>query len=168
MAPTRKRGKPTATGNRESITRIVESLRVIVKAIRISGRDAERKLGVSGAQLHILQELHDRPAQSINQLAARTYTHQSSVSMVVARLVHARLATRSASSKDARKAAISLTPAGKAILSKSPTAAQGRILAALESMPHGEVQKLAESLQKLDELLTRSDAGGASLREPTG
>lgn len=154
MAAIRKRGRPTATGNGENITRIVESLRAIAKAMRISGRHAESKLGVSGAQLHILQELQDKPSQSINELAARTYTHQSSVSMVVARLVDNRLAMRSASSNDARKAVISLTPAGKAILKKSPGAAQGSIVAALQSMRQSELQELAESLQKLDELLT--------------
>lgn len=155
MAAIRKRGRPTATGNGENVTRIVDSLRVIVKAMRISGRDAERKLGISGAQLHILQELQNRPSQSINELAARTYTHQSSVSMVVARLVDNRLATRSASSGDARKAVISLTPAGRAILKKSPGAAQGSVVTALQSMQQAELEELAESLQKLDELLTR-------------
>ena len=158
MAALRKRGEATATANREYITRIVDSLRVIVKAMRVSGRDVERKLGISAAQLHILQELRHRPSQSINELAARTYTHQSSVSMVVARLVDNRLATRSASGNDARKLAISLTPAGKAILKKSPSAAQGPIVAALERMPQSDLQELAESLRKLDDLLTRSDA----------
>ena len=132
--------------------------------MRKSGRDAERKLGISSAQLHILQELQDRPAQSINQLAARTYTHQSSVSMVVARLVDNRLATRSASSNDARRAVISLTPAGKAILKKSPAAAQGGIVAALQSLQHDELQELAESLQKLDQVLGRSEAATAPAR----
>ena len=164
MAALRKHGKPTATGNRDSIARIIESLRVIGRAMRKSGRDAERKLGISGAQLHILQELQDRPAQSINQLAARTYTHQSSVSMVVARLVDNRLATRSASSNDARRAVISLTPAGKAILKKSPAAAQGGIVAALQSLQHDELQELAESLQKLDQVLGRSEAATAPAR----
>lgn len=154
MAALRKRGEATATANREYITRIVDSLRVIVKAMRVSGRDVERKLGISAAQLHILEELRDKPWQSINELATRTYTHQSSVSMVVARLVDSRLAMRSASSNDARKAVISLTPAGKAILKKSPGAAQGSIVAALQSMQQSELQELAESLQKLDELLT--------------
>ena len=164
MAALRKHGKPTATGNRDSITRIIESLRVIGRAMRKSGRDAERKLGISGAQLHILQELEDRPAQSINQLAARTYTHQSSVSMVVARLVDNQLATRSASSNDARRAVISLTPAGKAMLKRSPAGAQGRIVAALQSMQHEELQDLAESLQKLDEVLSRSEVTSAPAR----
>ena len=168
MSALRKRGKPTATGNRESITGIVESLRRVARAIRVSGREAERKLGISGAQLHVLQELQDRPAQSINQLAARTYTHQSSVSMVVARLVAKKLATRSASSADARKTLISLTPAGRAILKKSPTAAQGRIVAALQSMPQHELQELSESLQKLDVILTRRDGSAPAAPAPTG
>jgi hypothetical protein len=72
--------------SRAEMTHVIDSIRVLVKALRDSGRDAEQKLGITSAQLYVLQALRDRPA-SINELAARTYTHQSSVSMVVARLV---------------------------------------------------------------------------------
>ena len=153
MTAQRKRGEPSATGNRESITNIVNSLRVIVKALRASGREAEQRLGISGAQLQMLQELRDRPAQSINQLAARTYTHQSSVSMVVSKLVDNGLATRSPSRTDARKVVISLTSAGSRLLKRTPLTVQGRIVTALRSMPRDELQELADSLQTLTELL---------------
>ena len=157
MAVQRKRREPGAAGNRESITNIVNSLRVIVKALRASGREAEQTLGISGAQLQMLQELRDRPAQSINQLAARTYTHQSSVSMVVSKLVENGLVTRSPSRADARKVVISLTSAGKGLLRRSPLTAHGRIVTALRSMPREQLQELADSLQTLTGLLRESD-----------
>jgi tetratricopeptide (TPR) repeat protein len=62
-------------------------LREIVQALRESSRRAEQRLGISGAQLFVLEKLADAPSQSLNDLAARTFTHQSSVSTVVARLV---------------------------------------------------------------------------------
>src|SRR5215217_789053 len=98
---------------RSDMIMVVDSVRAIVKALRDSGRDTEQKLGITSAQLYVLQELKNRPA-SINELAARTFTHQSSVSMVVARLVENRLVTRTASRGDARKLSISLTAAGRA------------------------------------------------------
>jgi DNA-binding MarR family transcriptional regulator len=158
MPSHRKRGDSAATQDRESITSIVDSLRVIVKALRASGREAERQLGISGAQLHILQELQDRPAQSINQLAARTYTHQSSVSTVVAKLTRNHLVTRSHSPADARKVVISLTSAGKGMLRRSPTTAQGRIVTALRSMRGTELRDLSQTLGTLARLLRESDS----------
>lgn len=68
---------------RPEIVRVVDALRSIVQSLRISGRLVEQQVGISSAQLYILEELAERPAQSINELAERTFTHQSSVSMVV-------------------------------------------------------------------------------------
>lgn len=153
MATQNKRGEGTATGNRENITNIVDSLRRIVKALRSSSRESERTLGISSAQLQILQELQDRPSQSVSQLASRTYTHQSSVSMVVKKLVESRLVTRSPSRSDARKVLISATSAGRALLKKSPTTAQGRIVTALRGLPRGDLLELAHGLETLTRLL---------------
>jgi len=77
----------TARGPRADVVRVVDAIRAIIQSLRISGRAVEQQLGISSAQLYILQELAERPAQSINDLAYNTFTHQSSVSMVVSRLV---------------------------------------------------------------------------------
>jgi DNA-binding MarR family transcriptional regulator len=66
---------------------VLDSLRRIVQVLRESSRRAERQLGISGAQLFVLEKLAEAPSQSLNELAERTHTHQSSVSTVVARLV---------------------------------------------------------------------------------
>ena len=80
------RERTRSEDSQTEMTRVIDSIRLLVKALRDSGRDAEQKLGITSAQLYVLQALRDHPA-SINELAARTCTHQSSVSMVVARLV---------------------------------------------------------------------------------
>ena len=66
---------------------VLDGVRRIVHALRASSRRAEQDYGLSGAQLFVLQRLADAPALSVNELAARTHTHQSSVSTVVAKLV---------------------------------------------------------------------------------
>jgi DNA-binding MarR family transcriptional regulator len=141
---------------------ILDSIRAIVKALRDSGRDTEQRLGITSAQLYVLQELREKPA-SINELAARTYTHQSSVSMVVARLVENRLVSRSAARNDARKVSISLTPAGRAILRKAPDAAQTRIMSALRSMSKSDLQSLSTGLESLTDVM--ADQQKASTRK---
>ena len=137
---------------RSDMSVVVDSIRALVKGLRDSGRDAEQKLGITSAQLYVLQELREKPA-SINELAARTYTHQSSVSMVVGRLVENRLVTRSISRADARRVSISLTAAGRAVLRRSPDAAQTRIITALRAMPRGDLKSLAEQLDNLTQIM---------------
>lgn len=142
--------KKVAPGtDRENITVIVDALRLLVQTLRTSGREAEQELGISSAQLYILQELADQPAQSINQLAERTYTHQSSVSMVVQKLVDSRLVTRTSAKGDARKLSISLAAGGRAMLKKSPKSGQSRLMNALRDMPRSERNDLAHSLASL-------------------
>jgi DNA-binding MarR family transcriptional regulator len=60
---------------------VLDAVRRIVQALRESSRQAERQVGLSGAQLFVLQKLAESPASSVNELAARTHTHQSSVSL---------------------------------------------------------------------------------------
>jgi MarR family transcriptional regulator, lower aerobic nicotinate degradation pathway regulator len=133
----------------EEVASAMDSIRSIVHALRVSSREIEQKLGISSAQLYVLQELNDSPALSINELAERTFTHQSSVSMVVARLVDSRLVTRTASRADGRRLAVSLTPAGRAILRRSPATAQTRLINALREMAPSALHGLATGLDTL-------------------
>jgi DNA-binding MarR family transcriptional regulator len=147
---------------------VIDSLRVLVKALRDSGRDAEQKLGITSAQLYVLQALRDHPA-SINELAARTYTHQSSVSMVVARLVESHLVARSAARGDARKLSISLTSAGRNLIRKAPDGAPTRLVNALRAMSKSDLKALSAQLTNLAEIMdsqeraTRQRLGKARL-----
>src|ERR1051326_4204477 len=71
----------------EDLTRSMDAIRSIVRALRLNTREIELKIGISLAQLFVLQQVAERPAESLNDLADRTATHQSSVSVVVRRLV---------------------------------------------------------------------------------
>jgi DNA-binding MarR family transcriptional regulator len=141
---------------RSDMTEVIDSIRAIVKSLRDSGRDAEQTLGITSAQLYVLQELRRGPA-SINELAARTFTHQSSVSMVVARLVESRLVTRAAAKGDARKLSISLTNSGRALIRRSPDAAQNRLVNALKAMPGADLHHLAQQLGTLTRIMDEQD-----------
>lgn len=134
---------------RSSMISVIDSLRSIVQAQRASSRDAEQRLGISSAQLQVLQELRQSPSMSINDLAERTFTHQSSVSIVVSKLVKSRLVTRAPARHDARRLCVSLTAAGRALLRRAPDAAETSLLAALKRMHHSEVRTLAISLDNL-------------------
>src|SRR5213595_876038 len=62
---------------------VLDAVRRIVRWLRVSSRAAERDVGLSAAQLFVLSRLNDEAAMSLNDLAQRTLTHQSSASVVV-------------------------------------------------------------------------------------
>ncbi len=132
--------------NRAEIKDALDCLRRIVSALQQSHRAAEQQWGVSAAQLLVLQQLRDSEALSINDLAERTFTHQSTVSVVVTRLVARRLVERQRSSTDARRTEIRLTTAGRRLLSEAMTLAHTRIVNALRQMSKRHVRALSRSL----------------------
>jgi MarR family transcriptional regulator, lower aerobic nicotinate degradation pathway regulator len=130
-------------------TEVVDDFRRIVQVLRSSARRAERDLGVSGAQLFVLQKLAEAPAESLNALAERTLTHQSSVSVVVARLVKRGLVTRARSPEDGRRVEFSMSPAGKRLLRRSPIVPQLQLVDAVLLLRPGDLQLLARLLRVL-------------------
>lgn len=128
---------------------ILDSIRFIVRALRVSSKSVERSLKISGAQLYVLQKLKDQSGMSINELAERTLTHQSSVSVVVTKLVEQGLAQRKKSKSDERRMEISITSRGLALLNKAPEPYQERLVRAIESLPSSQRAQVAEGLKAL-------------------
>jgi DNA-binding MarR family transcriptional regulator len=131
------------------IRAIMDALRQIVRALRVSSRAAEARLGISGAQLFVLQRLAEQRALAINALADRTFTHQSSVSVVVKRLAERGLLVRRPAADDGRRREIALTAAGRALVRRVPQTAQMQITAALRRLPAAQRRALAGSLTLL-------------------
>lgn len=134
---------------KDPVIAALDGMRVIVRALRASAYSAERGLGVSGAQLFVLRELESEPGASLAQLAARTMTDPSSVSVVVARLVESGLVQRKRDPTDARRAQLSLSPRGRTLLKKAPEPVQRRLIAALQAMPKKRVRRFAEVLAEV-------------------
>lgn len=142
--------------------RILDSIRRLVRLLRLADRAAQNALGLSGAQLFVLQELGKTPSLSLNELAERTRTDQSSVSVVVTRLVESGLVARDRDTRDARRLVLTLTKAGLAAVKKTPPAAQERIIDIVDAMPPTDRKRFAEAFERLvDEL--GADKGAAPM-----
>jgi DNA-binding MarR family transcriptional regulator len=133
--------------------RVLDSIRRLVRLLRLSDRVAQSELGLSAAQLFVLQELAKTPALSLNDLAERTLTDQSSVSVVVSRLVQSGHVSRDRDPRDARRLLLNLTKGGRAIIQKAPLAAQKRLLDALERIGPADRKRFADTFVRLIEEL---------------
>jgi len=131
-----------------AIERSMNAVRSVVRALRINTRAIESKMGISLAQLFVLQQLAERPATSLNELAERTATHQSSVSVVVRRLVDAGYVSRVTSPADKRRIEIDVTPTGRAMLAGAPITIQTQLMTSLRGMSGGDQTTLADLLER--------------------
>ncbi len=138
-------GGPKQPGVRE----VLNSLRRIVRSLRVGSRTAEQLVGLSGAQLFVLQCLARQSPCTVGELAARTATDQSSVSVVVRRLVLRGHVQRAASKTDRRCVELSLTRSGRTLLERAPRVAQDNLLLALEQLPERELGALSRILAKV-------------------
>jgi DNA-binding MarR family transcriptional regulator len=129
--------------------RVLQAIRRMVHALHVASRAAERDYGLSAAQLFVLQKLAENRAISLNDLAARTLTHQSSVSVVVQRLVARGLVHRAVAGEDRRRIVLSLTARGRAIARRLPEAAQHRLIAAVQRLPASQRRDLARLLERV-------------------
>jgi len=137
----------------EATRSVLDALRHVVQVLRISARAAEMHHGISGAQLFVLHQLSDGVARSINDLAEGTFTHQSSVSVVVSRLASRRLVRRKRGGGDGRRTEVELTPVGRRMLQRAPEPAQARLIEAILALKPAQRSALLEGLSYLLRLI---------------
>jgi DNA-binding MarR family transcriptional regulator len=128
---------------------VVDALRRLVRELRESARLAQGRAQITGAQLYVLRVLVAEPGLSINDLAARTMTHQSSVSVVVSRLAARGLVTRVHAADDRRRTVVTPTARGRAVHKRAPAVAQEALVAAVRQMAPAERRALARGLRAL-------------------
>lgn len=145
----------------DAVALSADAIRRIVRELRVSSKGAEASVGLSSAQLFVLQKLSGARALSLGEVASRTMTHQSSVSVVVGRLVEKGLVTRERAADDARRVEIALTAAGRRLLRGAPGMAQERLLAALGALDAGDQRELARLLGRVARAMGATDAPAA-------
>ena len=138
---------------------IMDQFRRIVHALRSSHR-AAGNLNLTGAQLFVLNVIGGAPRPlSVKAVAEQTRTDQSTVSVVVGRLVDRGLVSRRQSTSDTRRAELSLTSKGRALLKKAPaTIGQQRLNTALESLSDRDARALLRFLTAIVDEMQIADA----------
>ena len=146
----------------------LDAMRAMLQEVRVANRAVELELGISGAQLFVLEELAREPADSLNDLAARAGTRHSSMSIVVTRLVEADLVRREASPDDARRVQLAVTARGRRLLRGAPPSAQARLLAAARTLPPAQIAELAGALSAWCASFVGDEGGDPEADAPAG
>ena len=129
--------KDTRETRQQDAQAILDGVRILVSQIRGYSHAVESRQGkgITGAQLFVMQQLLEGGALSINEIAARTRTHQSSVSVVVARLKAAGLVAARPSKEDRRRLSVVLTAKGTRVARSEQEPLQLKLFAALDRLP---------------------------------
>ena len=130
---------------------VMDNLRRIVQALRLSSSQFERTSGLTAAQVMILRHIDASAGLSINDLAAQTLTHQSTVSEVVGKLEAKGLAIRSRAASDGRRRELQLTDAGSAILQNAGKTFSETLIQAVGALPDATLDGLSGGLASLIE-----------------
>lgn len=155
--PSHAAGTPRAEQRSQSrdrtrnVAAIVDALNAVVRELRLASRETEQLVGLHAAQLTALHQLALSPVASLTELADRTHTDISSVSVVVSRLVEQGLVARRPADHDKRRHALGLTTRGRAVVRRSPLTGNSRLLRAAQRLSDREMHTLASALNKLAE-----------------
>ncbi|MEP6622722.1 MAG: MarR family winged helix-turn-helix transcriptional regulator [bacterium] len=157
---------PTISTRSAAQSESLELIRVLIDGLSRSARTLERRTGITNAQLFLLQQLAESDGLSVNDLAERAGTQQSTVSVVVSRLVRAKLVRKTRSNTDARRTVLTLTTAAVRMLRNAPVPPATALLGALQQLSSSQAQSLADSLRALVGALGLSQQPGPLLFEP--
>jgi DNA-binding MarR family transcriptional regulator len=147
------------SGADDDVQGVLDGIRRIVQALRESSGDVERRTGIGAAQLFVLRRLAEHQSLTVNELAAKTFTHQSSVSEVVARLVRRRLVARRVDARDRRRRLLSVTRLGHQLLATAPGTAQERLVAAVLGMSPARRRTVAAALKQVADAMRSARRG---------
>lgn len=153
-----RRPRPARANPASEVVAALDGVRRIVQALRAGAREGERRASLSSAQLFALQQIAEHPGASINDVAALTFTHQSSVSVVIQRLVAQRLVAKIPARDDRRRQQLEATASGRRLLRNAPVVVQERLIAAIAALPAGDRRTLARTLGEVARRITPSDA----------
>lgn len=129
--------------------RAFRSIRALVAVLQTSARSVEVRTGLTNAQLFLLRQIAGARRLTINDLVERTSASQSSVSVVLARLVRAGHVKRGAVAGDGRRVTLTATARGRAALRRAPRPATERLLGALGALAPADTRSISRGVGAL-------------------
>jgi DNA-binding MarR family transcriptional regulator len=143
-------------------TDVLELMRTIWAldhALQSRSKAMARTLGVTGPQRFVLRILERSPGLSSGQLADYLHLHPSTLTGVLQRLEGRGLLERKKDPKDARRALLWLTPAGKRVLARRGSSVEAVVRAAIAKEKNDAVARAAEVLKRITSALETAGSG---------
>lgn len=144
---------------------ILRSLRRIMRATDVQSRKLMAEYQITGPQLICLQALLEDGPSTTSALAKLVHLANSTVVGILDRLEAKGRLVRERSTKDRRVVLVYITDEGRDLLSRAPSPLQDRLAQGLSGFSDKEQIAMAQSVERIVELLEVEDFGAAPLLE---
>lgn len=144
----------------------LKKLRIVFRAAQRHSLWIEKQCGVSGAQLWMMQELHDQPGLRVGELASKLAIHQTTASNLLDALRKRGYVLKERDGNDQRVVNLKLSEQGREVLLKAPTPARGILQEAILQLDESKLAQLDAGLQGLLSSIDKLDEGFGMLPLP--
>jgi len=145
---------------------ILKKMRIVIRAAQQHSLWIEKQCGVNGAQLWLIQELHEVPDSRVGELAKKLAIHQTTASNLLDGLEKRGYVSKTRDPKDQRVVRVSLTEDGMKLFLRAPRPARGLLPEALRQLDSAKIKELNSGLQGLLDSIDALDEGFALLPLP--
>jgi len=140
---------------------ILVALRRITRAIDLHSRYLANTFGLTGPQLVCLRILGRYDQLTPTELAKHVSLSQATVTGIVDRLATRQLLVRERSTTDRRHVTVTITDAGRALLTDAPSALQEKFARRLKQLSAEEQEIIRLTLTKIVRMMDGSDIDAA-------
>jgi len=153
------------TSDMDTLHDALVSIRRILRATEIHGKELRAATNLRTSQLMVLQSLDDEPDLTVGAITQRVHMAQASVTAIVVKLESMGLVLRERGTSDKRKVFVRLTDAGRNILDQAPDALHHRFAEQFDKLAPWEQSMVVASLQRVAAMMDASDIDAAPLLE---
>lgn len=144
-----KKATPAKENTVDTALDVLQRFRVLIRAAQRHSQWVEKRTGLSGAQLWVLQELAEVPGLRVGELADCMALHQSTASNLVDKLETGGLLRRERTAADQRVVKLYLTEKGRVMIADAPAPARGILPEALRKLDAERLTALGAELNHL-------------------
>ena len=141
-----------------SPAKVLRRFRVVFNAVRAHFRQAEKEVGLGGAQIWALAVIKAHPGIGMGGVASHMEIHQSTASNLIKALLRKELISLKKAADDRRNVCLKILPAGSRLLKKAPGPFEGVLPQALGEMNPQTLQRLDRDLGELITLLNTDES----------
>ncbi len=132
---------------------VMIAIRKIIQAIDLNSKKLVKRVGLTGPQLVILQEIASRTEMTPGDIARAVSLSQSTVTGILDRLEKRELISRRRSDGDKRRIMVRISDSGNRILKEAPPLMQETFVERFSNLQEWEQSMILSSLQRLVSLM---------------
>ena len=148
--------------NIDTSTRVLSTLRQIIRAMDIHSRHLSKKYGLTGPQLVVASEIGRYGPMTTGELARCVSLSQATVTTILDRLEAKELATRIRGQEDKRRVYVDITDKARGILETHPNVLQEEFVQRFNALEEWEQTLLLSSIQRIAAMMDTSSIPAGS------